>query len=391
MTGTSSERILGDAPLAEDRARWLELLDMLDLDELTTQFSVLIRDIPGYDPPPVPISEIKRTGRLSFQALVEGMRLGGLEETVEVASDVGVSRARADIPLNSLMTAIRQDFAVIWSALTSVSRLDDAELLIRHTGILLRTVDEYASQTQRAYLAERQRMRDEVASVQRGLISALFHDPPPGDERLRAIAGELGIPVEAPLVAAAARGDDVAPLRVAIAELERAGARVFIHHMGDTLVAFTRRVDLPGSRVQERITSLLALRIGVAVSPSGLADLRQAAITARDLARLFTPGEAGAMTLGRGWARLAAQSLLASGRPILEDVNAALARCGTAERARLEEAARSYLRTGSVGLSASELFCHRNTLSNRLRRFAELTGVDPLVPEQAARLVVGWA
>jgi DNA-binding PucR family transcriptional regulator len=44
-----------------------------------------------------------------------------------------------------------------------------------------------------------------------------------------------------------------------------------------------------------------------------------------------------------------------------------------------------------VSESAAELFCHRNTLTNRLRRFADLTGIDPTVPEQSARLVVGWA
>ncbi|MGO3280856.1 MAG: helix-turn-helix domain-containing protein, partial [Brevibacterium aurantiacum] len=40
---------------------------------------------------------------------------------------------------------------------------------------------------------------------------------------------------------------------------------------------------------------------------------------------------------------------------------------------------------------AAELFCHRNTVANRLRRFADLTGVDPMIPAEAARLVVGWA
>ena len=389
--GTDSARELSDTPVASDRARWLELLDRLDLDELTASFTDRIGDIPGYDPPPVPDAEIRRTGRASFEALVDGLRAGGLDRTVQVASDVGVSRARAGIPVTSLMTAIRQDFAVLWEALTRVAGAEDAELLVRHTGIVLLTVDEYAGQTQRAYVAELQRMRDEEASVRQGLIAALFQDPPPTEEHLRGIAAELGLDFDAPLVVAAAHGDDVAPLRVGIAELERAGAVVHSRHLGDHVIAFTRRVELPGSRLEEAAERFLRTRIGIAQAPAGLPDLRQAAATARDLSRVFAPGETGAMTLARGWARLAARSMMASGRPILDDVHAALASCGQAERARLEEAVRSYLRTGGIGESAAELFCHRNTLANRLRRFAELTGVDPLVPEQAARLVVGWA
>ncbi len=97
------------------------------------------------------------------------------------------------------------------------------------------------------------------------------------------------------------------------------------------------------------------------------------------------------MTWSRGWARLAARSLLDAGSPILADVHDALARCTPAERVRLEEAVRRYLDTGSIGAAAEALYCHRNTLANRLRRFADLTGVDPLVPADAARLVVGWA
>ncbi|MDN6605457.1 helix-turn-helix domain-containing protein, partial [Brevibacterium sp.] len=73
------------------------------------------------------------------------------------------------------------------------------------------------------------------------------------------------------------------------------------------------------------------------------------------------------------------------------DVDRALSVCGEAARERLVEAVRAYLRSGSVGASASELFCHRNTVANRLRRFAALTGVDPVIPAEAARLVVGWA
>ncbi|WP_449281733.1 PucR family transcriptional regulator [Leucobacter sp.] len=384
-------RPLSDTPQTGDRDRWLELLDRLDLDELTETFLALVGSVAGYDPAPIPQSELRRTGRLSFSALVDGLRAGGFDEEITISTDVGVSRARAGVPLTSLMTAIRHDFTVLWEALTRVAEADDAELLVRHTGIVLRTVDEYVGQTQRAYVAERERMREEEASVRQGLIASLFQEPQPAGQHLHGVAAQLGLPPDAPLVVIAAADQDVAPLRVAISELERAGATVHTHHLGDSLVAFTRRLELPGSRLEELGRQLLELRVGVVIAAAGIADLRRSAATAVELAHLFGPEEEGAMTWGRGWARLAARSLLAAGRPILADVQPALERCGEAERTRLEEAVRSYLRTGSVSESAAELFCHRNTLTNRLRRFADLTGIDPTVPEQSARLVVGWA
>lgn len=375
----------------EDRQRWRRLLDALDPDELTETFLSVVTSVPGYDPPPIPFSELRRTGRLSFISLIEGLRAGGFREAVPVATDVGVSRARAGIPLTALMTAIRNDFTVLWEALTRAADADDAELIVRHTGIVLRTVDDYVHQTERAYAAERERMQEEAASVRQGLIAALFQDPQPIDQRLQDIADALGTPADAPLVVLAAVGNDVPALRVAVSELERSGGRVHTHHLGDALIAFSQPFDLPGSRLDELGRKLLDLRVGILHSDTGFAGLRRTAATARELVLLLGPHETGAMTWDRGWARLAARRLLSTGNPLVADVSSALAGCGEAERARLEEAARSYLRTGSVGASAAELFCHRNTLANRLRRFAELTGVDPLVPEQAARLVVGWA
>ncbi|WP_336662654.1 helix-turn-helix domain-containing protein [Leucobacter sp. USHLN154] len=382
---------LSDTPEAADRDRWLELLGELDPESLTDRFLAQVGTVPGYDPAPIPVSELRRTGTLSFISLIEGLRAGGFAAPVPVATDVGVSRARAGIPLTSLMTAIRHDFTVLWEALTRAATAEDAQLIVRHTNIVLRTVDDYVHQTEAAYLAELQRMNEEQASVRQGLIAALFQDVQPGSERLETIAADLGLGDAAPLHVVAAVDDDIAALRVHISELERAGGKVFTHHLGETLIAFMRQVALPGSRLSEVAVRVLDLRVGITLAPGGVVDLRRAATTAASLARAFVADESGAMTWSRGWARLAARSLLDAGNPILADVHDALARCTPAERARLEEAARSYLETGSIGAAADALFCHRNTLANRLRRFADLTGVDPLVPADAARLVVGWA
>lgn len=383
---------LGDEPNPRDSRRWQELLDGLDVIELTETFIGRVASIAGYDSSPLPTSEIERTGRMAFTAMLQGLRAGGLPNFVPVANDVGTSRARAGIPITSLMSAIRLDYNVLWEALTSASFPSDAELLVRHTWIVLRTVDEYAAQTQRAYMAERDRMLREESSALQGRIANLFQDPRSTDtDRVDAIAAELGIPPRAPLLVIGAAGDDIPPLRVYISETERSGTPVYTHYLGDALIAFMRRADLEGAHATELDPGILALRVGLVASDDGLRGLRAAANIARDLARTITRADTAAVTWSRGWARLARAGLEASRKGLLIDVEGALASCGDSERIRLEECVRSYLKTGSIGRTADELFCHRNTVSNRLHRFAKITGVDPTIPEQSARLVVGWS
>ncbi|GAA0465182.1 helix-turn-helix domain-containing protein [Streptomyces olivaceiscleroticus] len=57
------------------------------------------------------------------------------------------------------------------------------------------------------------------------------------------------------------------------------------------------------------------------------------------------------------------------------------------ERARLLEAVTAYCDTGSATMAARELYCHRNTVLNRLTRFAELTGYHPTRPAEAATIL----
>ena len=388
---STADPSLSGLPTSADHARWQELLDQLDADELTARFTEMLTEIPDYDPPPMPLSEVRRTARVTFLTLIEQLRTGEHPSDNAAAVELGAARARAGVPIASLISAIRLDFTVIWEALTRISRVEDAELVIRHTARILGTVDDYALQTQRAYVAELQRVQSEKTSVIQGYIAGLFQGSQPTGERLQTIASGLGVHVEANFTVVAAIGDDIPSLRAFVTDAGRAGLAVLTRHVDDALVAFFRLEQLADARRPDVEARLRGLRVGMLTTRGGLREVRDAANTASELAHFLTEDEAHAITWRNGWSRVAKNQLLAANHPVLADVQAALARCGQAERTRLMEAVSSYLRTGSVSDSAAELFCHRNTLSNRLRRFAELTGVDPLVPEQAARLVVGWA
>jgi DNA-binding PucR family transcriptional regulator len=57
------------------------------------------------------------------------------------------------------------------------------------------------------------------------------------------------------------------------------------------------------------------------------------------------------------------------------------------ERARLLQTVTAYCASGSAAAAARDLYCHRNTVLNRLTRFAELTGYHPTRPAEAATVL----
>lgn len=376
-------------------ARWHQLLNGLDVPGLTDTFLERVLTVADYSDAILPVSEIRRTGTASFSALID--RLHGPQGPTqpqslgfEQAADVGVSRARSNIPIESLMTAIRLDFSILWAELTALADPEDAALLVDHAEQVWLVVDSYASQTQAAYVAERQRMLTEASSIRQGYVAAIFGQEQSGPDMLARIAEGIGIAVDSPLGVAVALGDAAPALRVAVALAARSGNEPLTHPLGDGLVAFWVADQRPGSSGQRTAEAMRHLRCGLVEHTEGLASLAAAARFARELAGLLEERDEGALTLERSWTRIARLRLADAGMPVVADIERALAGCGRCERDRLVDAVRAYLITGSVSESAQQLYCHRNTLMNRLRRFTEVTGIDPTIPQQAARLVVAW-
>ncbi len=377
---------LSSSPFGSDRPRWFALLQMLDLDELGSDFLARLQEMDEYGEGLVPPEELASTARASFAGLIERMRDPESTKAQAAAFAVGTSRARAGISRAALMTAIRLDYVVLWNALVAVGDEADATLLLRHADHVWQVVDEYARHAQDGYLAERALLTDERQLLERALVSELVETERPRPERTAEIASALGIPVRAHWVVLAADGTDAVALRQMIAADPRMRESLLSSYRGATLLLL---VTATAWHTRAALQPVRASHLGALVTVEGLGDVWSGARLASELAGL--PARDGRRRGFTDWPRLVRAQLTGTHYELVLNFEAKLAECSEGERDAIEESVRAYLETGSVQAAASQMFCHRNTITNRLRRFTELTGIDVTVPTEAASVVLAWA
>jgi len=385
------------------------------LDSLAQAFTTRVREIPEYGESQVTVLEIQETARETFRRLIQGLRNGTANSSdglLDFASDLGSKRARAGIPPESLTSAVRLDFSILWAELLEIAHTEDAALLATRVDQVWSVVDEFATRTHTSYLTERVRMAQEESSIQREFIARLFNQSSPSLETSAQVASALGINPEARFALVAASGEPGARLRAATSQVgsgQHTRQRLFLHESGGNTYVFwalpavrTRAAENRGAEArgdshgpegdnQQLPPGVANVPCGYVPEVLGLRALPTAARTAESLAALLRPRDAGPLSADSAWARLAQQNLQDAGLDLAAELEEALAECRGGERERLLETVRHYLGTGNVTVTSEQLFCHRNTILNRLNRFQELTGIDLAVPAKTARLVVAWA
>jgi hypothetical protein len=385
-----------------DAVRWIELVDQLEgrLDKLAQTFTARVREIPEYGESQVTVLEIRDTARGTFRRLIHGLRDGqtdnGRDGLLAFASDLGSKRARAGIPPESLTSAVRLDFSILWAELLEIAAPVDAGLLASRVDQVWRVVDEFATRTHMSYLTERVRMAQEESSIQREFIARLFNQSTLSAETSAQVGSALGISPDSWCGLVAASGDAGARLRAASSQFGsglQLRHRLFLHESGGTTYLFWPLAGArPTAATDRQLPPVLAdIPCGFVPAVHGLRALPAAARTAESLAALLRPNDSGPLSADAAWARLANQNLQDAGLDLAAQVEEALAECRGGERERLMETVQHFLSSGNITATAEELFCHRNTILNRLNRFQELTGIDLTVPAKAARLVVAWA
>ncbi|MCU1664546.1 MAG: hypothetical protein JWR58_4611 [Pseudonocardia sp.] len=363
--------------------RWTSLVGRLRVDAgvLVAAFVARVRAVPPYGRGVVPTDRLETDAHLTFDYLLR--RLAGQpvpERLLATGPSIGRDRARRGVPLNDLLTAVRLDFRVLWAALRECADPADEALLVARAEDVWNVVEEYSTQIQVSYQAEAAVLARERMGERTMLVAALLSSAVPDPDEVARVAVALDVDVDADLLVAAASPASGLRLRQAADRLAADGRMVHVQSTGRHVVLLARWDGGTGAPVR---AVLAGVPCGVGPLAHGLAAVPRSARLAGELVDVL-PDLGGPRELFDAWLPLAAARLADTAGELVGAELAGLADAAPRERDRLLETVRAYAATGSVAEVAARVYCHRNTVVNRLRRFAELTGRDVTVPTDAA-------
>lgn len=305
-------------------------------------------------------------------------------------------RARQGFPLDGLLHAYRLGARIGWDVIRDEGRGLDAEVTLDLAGGLMRYVDLVSTQVAQAYLEESERLLTDVERHHREVAEALLAGGVGAHATIeRATRAEVRLAetywvalVRAPRHAAEpARGPHPGePARGLVRRLRAEPGVLAVRYTDEVLVL------LPGDPgVPDRLVALVGPTVPVALAGPAGTGLDQLVREARAvLAAAHLRGLTGrvgldavpleAYLLGAGDA--AAAALIAR----VDQLDEPSGRVPT----RLLETLRAYLaHDGSLEACATAMYVHRNTVTYRLRRIRERTGLDPTRMADLAALSAG--
>ncbi|SMQ13907.1 PucR C-terminal helix-turn-helix domain-containing protein [Streptomyces sp. Ag82_O1-12] len=366
------------------------LLD--DLPDLTDRLLAVLREQePAYrtaleNDHAATWQEVHRSLRHSVTSLLDPR--GTREAAHRCTWRIGVVRAEQGLPLDALLHAFRLGGSLVWQRLveeTTRSEPEDIRLLVHVATDVWNFVDEHCTLVADAYRqAERQlawRRENRVRLLAAALLdgTSRIADLPETAERLSlpehgryvvvAIAG--GPPHDPPAGASAYlhSGVEVVHGIVLVADGgDRAPDR-------DPLAALDLTADAPAGR-----------RIGVGSAVTGLAAVGDARRLA-DLALSICPPEGGTVRLTEHLPEALVVSCPELGATLTERVLGPLLRLEPADRdVLLDTLVAWFACEGSAQRAGERLYCHRNTVLNRLRRCEQLIGRSLARPHDVAEI-----
>ncbi|MFJ8632334.1 PucR family transcriptional regulator [Streptomyces sp. NPDC093568] len=368
------------------------LLD--DLPELTDRLlAVLSEQEPAYrsaleNEHAATWEEVHRSLRHSVASLLDPR--GTRDAAHRCTWRIGVTRAEQGLPLDALLHAFRLGGSLVWQRLveeTSRSAPEDIRLLVHVATDVWNFVDEHCSLVADAYRqAERQRAWRRENRVR--LLAAALLDGASRIADLPETAEGLRLPEYGRYVVVAVAGDRPQLTTGARATAVPPGTHVHWHSgvevdYGIVLVGEEGDEGGEGGEGNDR-DPLKALglpddgsaggRIGVSSAVAGLAAVGDARRLA-DLALSICAPEGGTVRLAEHLPEALVVSCPELGATLTEQVLGPVLRLEPADReVLLDTLAAWFACDGSAQRAGERLYCHRNTVLNRLRRCEQLTG-----------------
>lgn len=322
--------------------------------------------------------------RQAVDGLVREAR--GLPPELGEARADGELRARQGLPLDSLLRVYRLCGRLLWQVLTeAVAARDRAALprLLPGAPALWEVVDRMADAAGESYRRAEAVRGDRERELRGALLDALFDGGAPADRSAEA-ARRLGLPERGRFAVVVLDAGDGA-----WATPEGGAPRVLWRIRADGETGLVELGPLPLASVTDLLAPL-GLRAGVSPvveTPGELAGARRLAV----LALRAAPGADGPHTAlldERLPAALVAAEPELAGRLRQVVLGPVLALAAEDRRVLLTTLGTWLTCRGSTTYAAQRLYCHRNTVSNRLRRLEQLTGRSLADPAHVVELAL---
>ncbi|MDQ0948475.1 hypothetical protein QFZ24_002398 [Streptomyces phaeochromogenes] len=291
------------------------------------------------------------------------------------AEEAGRRRAQQGLPLELLVHAYRAAGYLVWDALMEGAAVGQEPerlvVLMRSATMVWSAVDAQAAVATEAYRATEMELRRRTDERLQALLDALLEGQEAPGLAARAAAG-LDLPERGPYAVVVLRSERRESYRRPV---EGDGFRFIWRMRADCEVGVVALADGQGlDGVARALDGRCSGPGGISPVVAGLAELGRARRLAELALRTCPPDATAVVRLDQRMptALVVSQPELA-GR-LVSDVFGSLLELEPADRAVLLETLDMWLTCeGSAGRAAGRLYCHRNTVFNRLRRLEQLT------------------
>ncbi|MEV0693278.1 helix-turn-helix domain-containing protein [Streptomyces sp. NPDC050388] len=357
-----------------------------DLDDLVEHYVPEVSAFDDYQGVVTP-EDLRDTARASFELLLR--LIGGLpvpEDLREVPERLGRRRAHQGVPLERLLQAVRMDFRVLWTAFLERTRPEDLPQLTRGAVRVWEAVEFHTVHVHAAYLDQVAVLAREQERERTALMGRLLSSDGRDQQLVAQAATLLQVNAQSDFAVAVAPPESQEELRRAVTARLTGHSPHLQQHNG-MLVLVAR---LPQGA--DALPSAWLDGVACAVGPvaRGLARVPDAVRVTEAIAMTMDGGDTargGPVTLVDAWMPVAAARLGPIAGMLADSVLSGLDRLSPHERGRLLDTVVAYCESGTVAAVTRDLYCHRNTVLNRLSRFTELTGLHPTRPTEAATVL----